>query len=184
MHRNMIRTLVVIGLVLAAGSAAGKGRTVRILITGTDFAESLEITDPDVVGRFFVYTGPGVRINGQQVHTKPEGQIGAFIDWPKGRVRHRPSGLRRVEVGFYCEGTGNWLCYKATYEYDPACTEGYMYLPGREDDSYRGNVSTIVHGVEGNWFHSSPAWERLVRPRIEQARREPAAPRTRFITPI
>jgi hypothetical protein len=25
------------------------------------------------------------------------------------------------------------------------------------------------HPVGGNWFHSSPAWERLVRPLIEKA---------------
>ena len=184
MQRNIIRTLVVIGLVLAAGTAAGKGRTVRIQITGTDIAESLEITDPDIVRRFFVFNGPGVRIDGQQVHTRPEGLVGAFIDWRKGKVVYQPAGLKRFEVGFYCEGMSTGLCYKATYAYDPQCGEGYMYLPGRGDDSYSRNVSTIVHGVEGNWFHSSPTWERLVRPRIEQALREPATPRTRFITPI
>jgi hypothetical protein len=34
---------------------------------------------------------------------------------------------------------------------------------------YERNVFSIGHGVEGNWFHASPAWEKYVRPRIAEA---------------
>lgn len=185
MQRSMIRLIVILASLFVVLSASGKARTVMIRITGAEIAESLEITDPDIVGRFFVYTGPGVRVNGQQVHLEKEGQPGAFIDWRKGTVEH-PSGLNQFEIGFFCESRGELLCYRATYEYDPACNQtGYIFLPGRGDDRYVLNTSTVYHGVEGNWFRSSPSWEKLVRPQIEKARTPPRSnPRTRFVSPI
>jgi hypothetical protein len=38
-----------------------------------------------------------------------------------------------------------------------------MYLPEKPDDRYGPNVSMILHGVEGNWFSASRAWEKLLR---------------------
>jgi hypothetical protein len=38
----------------------------------------------------------------------------------------------------------------------------------KDGEVYQRNVFSIVHGVEGNWFYASPAWERSVRPLIQQ----------------
>jgi hypothetical protein len=72
--------------------------------------------------------------------------------------------------------------YVVTYEYDPSTEGGYIYLPGRLDgDDYKRNVFSISHGLEGKWFHSSAAWERLVRPLIDEtvAAARPVAASTR-----
>ncbi len=70
---------------------------------------------------------------------------------------------------------GEWHSrYVVSYAYDPAKKGGYIYLLGPKDgEDYRRNISSIGHSidhpVEGNWFYSSAAWERLVRPLIEKA---------------
>jgi hypothetical protein len=179
------RVFALLALLLAALPAAAKSKTVKIRITGGDIVVPLEITDRGIVDSFFVYTGPGVAINGKPANLDPDAQWGAFIDWPRGRVQRKPAGPLRFQVGFYCGGRSEWLCYQATYEYDPTCPDGFIYLPGRDDKRYTRNVSTIVHGVEGSWFRSSSTWESLVRPQIDRARRGLGpSTRTRFITPI
>jgi len=52
------------------------------------------------------------------------------------------------------------------YEYDPATERGYVYLPGRKDEWYQLNVSTIFHGVEGKWFRAWSVWDNVARPLI------------------
>src|SRR5437588_333976 len=100
----MNRTLALALLVMLsiAETASAKGKTVRIEITGASLATPLRITDPDIVGSFSIWNGPGVTVNGQQVHLDPRYQDGMFIDWPKGQLAQAPTGLRRYEVSFYC----------------------------------------------------------------------------------
>jgi hypothetical protein len=42
-----------------------------------------------------------------------------------------------------------------------------MYLPGRGEEHYALNVSSIIHDVEGHWFYASDAWQRLVMPLVD-----------------
>ncbi len=61
------------------------------------------------------------------------------------------------------------------YEYDPATEQGYVYLPGRKDEWYQLNVSTIFHGVEGKWFRAWSVWDNVARPLFNAALLEPSA---------
>jgi hypothetical protein len=162
-----------------AEPASAKGKTARIEITGASLAAPLKITDPRIVGSFSIWNGPGVAVNGQPVYLDPRYQDGTFIDWPKGQLAQAPTGLQRYEVSFYCafaqpkeEVT---FCYGVTYAYDASSNQGYMYLPGPNDEAFKLNTPAIYHGVEGNWFHTTSSWEKLVRPLIEKA----APPRSR-----
>src|SRR5438309_2057850 len=162
----------VLGLVtiLITPIASAKGETVRIEITAATLATPLEITNPQVVDNFSVWTGPGVRINGQSVHRDPKMQSRAFIDWPRGPVAGPPKGLQGYKVSFFCvfpRQKAAQLAYVVLYEHDLETGRGYMYLPGRGDEYYRLNTSCIVHEVEGHWFYASDTWERLVRPLVE-----------------
>jgi hypothetical protein len=170
--KTAVRALALTTLALWSTSASAKSQTIRIEIAGPGLAQSLEITDRGILRSFNFWNGPGVAVNGQPVHLQKDNleRIGAFIDWPRGPLAGTPSDELRYEVTFHQRATGAHARYVIRYAFDPAKPGGFIYLPGPPDGAvYRDNVFSIVHGVEGNWFHSSPAWERLVRPLIERA---------------
>lgn len=172
MKRLLVFPLLVAMLFVALQSSA-KDAIDRIEIRGTGLESPIEITDRAIVSAFSIWIGPGVRVNGQPVHLDPDNTEGMFIDWPKGMSGEVPPGLERFDVTFWLESAPvaremhGW--YVFTYGFDRSTAGGYIHLPGKDDDGYRRNVSSIIHGVEGNWFHSSARWEDLVRPLIEKA---------------
>ena len=157
--RRSIRAWVLMALV--PGALAAKGPTVSIEVSGDTLAEPLAITDADLVARFSIWNGPGVRANGKQVHLDPERQDGRFIDWPKGIAAGPPERAQRYAVLLRI-GADNGRAYRLTYAFQPSAEGGYIFLP-------KANVALISHGVEGNWFYSTPAWEALIRPIIVNA---------------
>lgn len=173
MNRSFAALLPLLTMLFAPLPAAAKAGTVRIEIRGSSLAAPIEITNPDIVKRFSIWNGPGVRVNDQPVHLDPNNTAGMFIDWPKGMAGERSTGLQRFDVTFYLEspptpnGMHGW--YVVMYEFDPSSAGGYIYLPGPNDEGFGRNVTSIIHDVEGNWFHSSRAWEEIVRPLIEKA---------------
>ena len=50
----------------------------------------------------------------------------------------------------------------------PQATVTYT-CPGRTEQWYRLDVSTILRGVEGKWFRASKLWEGVARPLIAGA---------------
>ena len=176
----MIRTIkdVVVSLLILTIPVTtwSKGEIIKIEIEGNNLSSPIEITDPDIVRQFSIWTGPGVSTRGPDgvpnppAYLDPNLSAGRFIDWPKGTVAERPTGLQRYDVTFYIgsrepvtkvQGT-----YVITYEIDPSTEHGYVYLPTGSKQTW--NTTFIYHGVEGNWFHSSNKWEALVRPLIEK----------------
>lgn len=175
--KTALRALAVTSLALWSTSASAKSETIRLEIAGPGLAQPLEITDRTILHSFSFWNGPGVSVNGEPVHLTPESleSQGAFIEWPRGQLEEAPAGLPTYEVTFHQRASGKHARYVIRYAFDPAKEGGYVYLPGPRDGAvYRDNVFSIYHGVEGNWFHSSRAWERLVRPLITSA---PAASR-------
>lgn len=169
------RPLLVVTLALVSTLAWPKSQTIKLEIVGPGLIEPLEITDRTLLGRFSIWNGPGVRVNDRPIHLEPGNreQIGAFIDWSRGTVPQQPYGSALYTVTFLQGGRErmhDWhRRYMITYAYDPSSEDGYIYLPGPKDgEVYQRNVFSIVHGVEGNWFYASPAWERSVRPLIQQ----------------
>jgi hypothetical protein len=133
-----------------------------------------------LLGRFNIWNGPGVGAFDAKGRPIPEDQerSGAFIDWPRGIVSIQASTLQRYDVVFHQGGRDyrhEWHSrYVVRYACDPAKKGGYIYLPGPKDgEDYKRNITSIYHSiehaVEGNWFYSSAAWERMVRPLIAKA---------------
>jgi len=159
-------------------SLADKGLTTKITISTTDQAVPIEVNGP-TLGMFHIWRGPGVIVN----HV-PQTE-GFIIDWSKGLVEHRPSGLQRYRVSFYtgcpaglCEEkeVGPKLSYVVLYEYDAAAKKGYVYLPGKGDPEYQINTRSILRGLEGGWFVAISEWQEYVTPiilKIQRAIREP-----------
>ena len=164
----MLRKLFppVVGLLLmiaVPASLFAKGKTVRITIKGPDLKSPIEMTDPTILANFNVWAGPGTSTNEAR---------GLIVDWSKGTMSSAPKGLPLYEVSFY-EDVGNQeakLIYVVSYEYDPSSRHGYVYLPGDGDKWHRLNVSSIFHGVEGNWFNAWNSWDDVAIPLIEKAK--------------
>lgn len=172
--KTILRGLALCTLTLASLAAWPKSQITRIAIVGPSLTAPLEITDPGILARFNIWNGPGVRLNGEQIHLNSPERIGAFIDWARGPLPDQPPSSGIYTVTFHLGGREpmrEWhRRYVVKYAYDPAAPGGYIYLPGRNDgEVYERNVFSIGHGVEGSWFHSAPAWEQFVRPAITKS---------------
>ena len=172
-HMLAFRLSFVALLVLAPIDSYGKCQTSRIVAVGDAYPQGVEISGPDTAGRFNVWNGPQVRVNGKAVHLDPDFQHGHFIDWASGPIDERPSGDVLFMVSFFCHidagDSRDHQMYVVDYLFSPNVDGGYIFLPGRDDARHRSNVSTIVHGVEGNWFRSTKAWEDTIRPILQRA---------------
>jgi len=140
-----------------------KAATSRIIIRGSDLNTPIEISDPKVLKDFRVWAGPGTSSN--------EGQS-LIIDWSQGMIGAPPKDLQLYSVSFYVQLAPEkyGLVYKVLYAYDTSRGKGYVYLPGEADDGYGLNVRSIVHFVEGHWFHAWKVWDSVARPLLQDAK--------------
>jgi hypothetical protein len=168
MKKIAASALFVSFFLFAASRILAKGATTKIMIEGADLAEPLEITDRKVLANFNVWTGPGT------FSTQPGFNANApsfIIDWSEGPVTELPQALRKYQVSFYAdERSKERAIYVVYYAVSPGSQQGYVYLPGKSDDWWRLNVSSISRGVEGEWFHAWSTWENIARPLIAKAR--------------
>jgi hypothetical protein len=171
MNRTL-RRLAGIGIVLGLSAVvSAKGDTTRITIAGANLASAVEITDLDIARRFQVWSGPGTMVCIGGRANCVDGKEGFISDWPAGAVAQRPTGLAQYQVSFHviaarADGApaAERRAYVVLYEYDPATSQGYVYLPGKSDEWYALNVAAIFRGGgrEGNWFRASRAWQEVV----------------------
>lgn len=163
-------------VMIAAGfstALAGKGTTSRIVISGDNLVNPIEIRDAAIVQKFQIWTGPGTSsCNG--AGRCVEGGEGFIVDWSAGAVPARPSGLHQYQVSFFVEDERlpeqpklERLAYVVLYEYDAARSQGFVYLPGKSDPWHELNWGSIYRrGLEGNWFRATRAWQDAVVPLI------------------
>jgi hypothetical protein len=163
----MIAVLITSLLLVAPAQLFAKGDTVRIIIKGADLKAPIEITDSKTLARFNIWTGPGTSSDLPGFDSNSPSFI---IDWSQGPVTERPTGLQRYQVCFYSKLPNERLSYVVFYEYDPVIQRGYIYLPGRTDEWYRLNVSTIFRGIEGKWFRAWSVWDDVATPLIAGAK--------------
>ena len=165
----MLLVLYVLLLLAMPTELFAKAETSKIIIKGADLSTPTEITDGKTLANFIVWTGAGTGCEGLGCQKpSPESFI---VDWSQPVADH-PNGLHRYEVSFYAKMPNERLIYVVFYEYDPATEHGYVYFPGKTEKWYRLNVSTIFHGVEGQWFRAWSMWERVARPLIAGANAE------------
>ncbi len=167
--KQQLLVLVVLLLLAIPGELFAKATTSKIIIKGANLSAPIEITDPSVLAKFFVWTGAGTSCTGC---SSPPSTQSFIVDWSHPMADH-PGGLHRYEVSFYAKMPDERLIYVVFYEFAPASEHGYIYFPGKSDEWYRLNVSTIFHGVEGKWFHAWSAWESIARPLIASATDSP-----------
>ncbi len=164
--KRLLSVSVTFFLLVIPAQVLAKGQTVKITIKGADLKTPIEITNPKILTEFQVWSGPGTSSSAPGFNPSAPGFI---VDWSQA-VAEPPKGLQRYEVSFYAKMPNERLIYVVFYEYDPATEHGYIHLPGRTDEWYRLNVSTIFHGVEGKWFRAWSVWESVARPLIADAK--------------
>ena len=162
-----VHLIVAAFTVLLASSVWAKGVTVKIVVSGDYLTEPVVITDEEIVRQFSIWSGPNsiFRVRGGEWRTD---YSGTFINFPAGKAAIRPTGMIEFDVEFHLADSregGYWEdSYRVRYAINPAESGGFFYLP-------TGNPF-IYHGVEGNWLHSTQAWEELVRPTVESVNLE------------
>lgn len=165
--KRPLSVLYILLLLTIPAEVFAKSETSKVIIKGADLSAPIEITDPKTLANFVVWTGPGTSCSSC---AKPSTDS-FIVNWSQ-PMAEPPKGLQCYEVSFYAKMPIERLVYVVFYEYDPAKEQGYIYLPGRADESYWLNMGTIARGVEGKWFRASGAWEGVARPLIAGAKAE------------
>jgi hypothetical protein len=91
--------LVLLLTVFQPSSLRAKGITTRIVIEGLNLSAPIEITDPQILSNFAVWTGPGTSLNESAGQTTyPDGFV---IRWPEGPTAEPSKELPQYQVSFY-----------------------------------------------------------------------------------
>jgi hypothetical protein len=166
----MKRVVALSGILLSLAGPVflfAKGRTVRIVIRGAELATPVQVSNQKIVANFQVVSGKGTYSN------EPRLEEPSFvIDWSQGPTVEPPKPLPRYEVLFYADRPNERLVYAVSYAFDAVTGQGYVYLPGKNDENYELNVHTIIRRVEGKWFHSWDRWDGIAQQLIQARRRE------------
>ena len=123
--------------------------TTKITVSADDLVQPIEITDEAVLVLSHVFAGKFID------HLAPAPDLAL----PRYTLTFDIQTLQGVKEA----------AYVVVYCVDNATGEGFVYLPGRGEPSYRRNVSTILRvGQDGYWHRASEEWStvinRYVRP--------------------
>jgi len=148
---SVIALIVVVGLEgspHAVSPRDGIKQTVKLTVTGAKLQQSIEITDPAVLALSFVYGGTFIGAPASEPDPA----------WPRYTVTFDVQTLDGVKAA----------AYVVNYCTDSTTGEGFIYLPGPGDGSYRRNISTILRdGQDGRWHRASAAWGGAINARLE-----------------
>jgi hypothetical protein len=146
LHTGVLAALLVLSAMTA--TVIAKGNTVRLTVAGPSLLSAVEVVSPDALTAN-VFTG---------------NFIGNRTDEPD---RTFP----RYTVSFYIETLRNpvRMMYVVGYVRNPQTGQEFVYLPGRGEEWYRLNVSTILRRQEGEWHHADGAWSNAIAAALHQS---------------
>src|SRR5438128_5676674 len=149
MELRVSSALMLVALLTFAPGLSAKGETIKITIAGGGLAEPIVITDAAVLKQFNVWSGPGT---GGSIGAVPWKATDGFVI-EGSPLEDVPHGLLRYEVAFVVDrgGRDDRRAYTIFYEHDAATDRGYVYIPGRDDPHWSGNVFLICGSTEGRW---------------------------------
>ena len=158
MKHGLVAVAAIAGLA-ASPAAWSKGDITKITIERVGGDAGVEITEPEVLDLFAIWSGPGVW-GWDMAKTIPQPGGAAFIvDWTQGTLASVPGTRATYKVTMYVDRYDP-PCnkYEVLYQVDDA-GNGYVYLPRWDEEIGRCNMSLIARDVEGNWFRSSETWD-------------------------
>jgi len=143
MRRIGLALVIAVGI---AASVAAKGTTVKLSITGPGLTEPLVVTDAAAL--VYVWSNDFI------------GPVSVAPD----------SALPRYQVSFHVQpvrSSNVRVMYVVQYVVDPRTREAFVYLPGRGEQGYRLNVSTMLRdNDDGRWHRAPQAWSRPISDRL------------------
>ena len=77
---------------------------------------------------------------------------------------------KSIKSAFTRKSSANAPSMSSIYAVARSSEPGYVYLPGKSEEWWRLNVTSILRRVEGKWFHAWSTWENIARPLIKKAR--------------
>lgn len=142
--RTIVVTLVAVTFAAALTTAAEIKSTTRLHIaTSSTPARLSVVTDARVLAMSNVFAGAF---------------IGEPVDVPNYQTIYRIAFDIQAREGVRAEA------YVVNYALDGQ-GQAFIYLPGRGEPSYRGNVGTIIRdGRDGKWHRASAAWSAAIQP--------------------
>lgn len=166
MRLTNVALITCLAILTAPTTGWSKGRITKIVIEGDGLSAPIEITSPEIVDQFSIWSGPGVVTRGpdgvQQWSKYSDPRILArwFIDWNMGLATERPSRLQRLEVTFHIgvpTEPNTTRRFVFAYEIGASNHSGYIYLPRWKND-------LISYRVGGNWLHATARWNEIMMP--------------------
>ncbi len=151
MTRRFVLVALVVMVVASVVLLHAKGETTKIVVTGPGLAQPLELTDKEVLAANV--------------------WAGEFVDWAKGKAVAPGANASRYLLQFHVRAPRMEprMMYVVRYAWDDSANRALVYLPGRGDEWYRLNVSTILRdGLDGHWFYATDRWSRAVRRALPQ----------------
>lgn len=156
--KHCLATIAATGCLAASTAGWAKGDITKITVErlGTDAVT--EITQPQVLDRFAIWSGPGV-VGWDMAKTVPQPDDAAFIiDWTQGVLATAPESPTYKVTLYVDRYEAPCNKYEVLYRVDDAGA-GYVYLPRWDEEIGRCNMSLIARAVEGNWFRASRTWD-------------------------
>ena len=166
----MKKTLVIalmMHLSVVPSRLLAKGATTKMVIEGPGLSRPIEITDRRILANFNVWARPGTFSSQPGFNANAPSFI---IDWSYGPITEVPNASQKYQVSFYTKELSEHPIYVVYYAFARSSETGYVYLPGESEEWWRLNVTSILRGVEGKWFHAWSTWENIARPLIKKAR--------------
>jgi hypothetical protein len=133
-------------IALFALPANAKGPVVKLVVSGPDLAQPVEVTDADAIdvvvyGATFIERDSGPQSRGTNSPVSPY-QVQFYVDVPRRGVQ---------------------MMYVVYFVWDNAERRGLVYFPGPSDAWYRRNVGTVALPTAGQWFYATEDWGRAVQ---------------------
>ena len=117
--------------------------TTRITISADDLVRPIEVTDEAVLALSHVFAGKFI----DRLAPAPDSRL------PRYTLTFDIQTLQGVKEA----------AYVVLYSVDDMTGEGFVYLPGRGEPSYRRNISTILrYGQDGYWHRASDEWSAAI----------------------
>lgn len=146
-----MRSTTAAALVLCAMTGitlAAKGPTIELTIAPANGAPPIHITAGDAL-----------------VHVWSDDFLGPI-------AREPGAALERYQMAFHVlpnRSRDVQVMYVVTYARNTAAGESFVYLPGRGEEHYSLNVSTILRGHEGRWHRAVSKWADAVNKSLRDA---------------
>ena len=156
--KHFVVAIAALAALTASTAGWSKGDITSITVERVGSNDVVAISEPDVLDRFVIWSGPGV-VGWDMAKTIPAPDDAAFIvDWTQGALTSAPDAPTYKVTMYVDRYEPPCNKYEVLYRVDGADT-GYVYLPRWDEEIGRCNMSLIARDVEGNWFRSSKAWD-------------------------